>query len=700
MTDQFRNGSVELPEDLRALDEELSSIRYEERPSFQPELRAELARAWATQPVHRPAGLRRKLVAAALVGLLVGGASVPSARASFVRFIDVLRGDPVEVEPLVAVPSPAAAPGEEELPLPIRVEASLDLASAAAIVQDEAPRVVPEAAMIAPEMLDRERSVRLLEDAYPRFLQRQGVGGTVWLRMWVDDAGSASFPNVSRTSGVRDFDRVAVEVAPSFIFAPALQDGRPVGTWIEFQVVFEPDETWTDPVPGPSEDALRLPTVEESARWEFRDPLDLAGLPDVHAALEGRNEAATEAVASLTLALDDAALIHEFGPVEAILLGEAPAGIMTPTRWRSGVGAALELAIDEARENPASLLALGRIRLRQGLRTEARRLFEQGLQTAVPNAGYGASWVVAELHYERATLVRDSWLASDHVGRVRAEAFAAAECTQARSSGGAGSGFASAKRLIAWNYLCPTELPIVFAEGFRATTAESMADLTLMMASFRASVEAYPAHVAANTDLLITLAADGRWDDVLAGARRFTRVTGGHPNGLLLAGLALHRLDRSTEAAEHFDVALARMPEGKADELNDIGFLLDRSEASQYRRLSAAERRVWQDDFWMTKDRTPSTAVNERRVEHLARTAYALLRFGSVFGDVGEVWVRFGGPASIHIVDEGSGRLTEFWDYGSGPDITFVRWVASKRTDLTPEGRAYVDDLGKIFPPQ
>ena len=68
--------------------------------------------------------------------------------------------------------------------------------------------------------------------------------------------------------------------------------------------------------------------------------------------------------------------------------------------------------------------------------------------------------------------------------------------------------------------------------------------------------------------------------------------------------------------------------------------------------------------------------------------------------DPGEVWVRFGGPNRVHVVDQGSGQLTEFWDYGSGADITFVRWVASQTMVLTPEGRAYVDDLGKIFPPQ
>jgi TonB family protein len=699
MTDRFDVGDLPLPDDLRALHEELSSIRYEERPSFGPELRAELAHAWAEGPAPRPSSMRRKLAAAALAGLLVGGASVPSARASFVRLIGVLNSDPVEVEAPVAEAASAEAVAEEESPAALPVEEPVQLIPVPEVVEDHAPEIITETTLVAPQMLDRARAEHLLQDAYPNYLQRQGVGGTVWLRLWVDDSGSAGFAKVSRSSGIRDLDRAAVQTAPNFSFVPALQDGRRMGTWIEFPIVFEPDSVRSEPGPPPGVDPLALPTGERGESWELRDPLDLAGLPKAGTVLPDPGVAYARAEEKLRMALSDPPLVDDFGPLEAILKGEAPEG-MAPTRWRSAVGSALERAIDQGMENPASLLAFGRIRLRQGLRAEARSLFERGLQMAVRDRDAVSPWTVAELHYERGTLVRDSWLSSRGVGRVRAEAFSAARCTQARSSGGAGSGFASAERLIAWNYLCPAELSTVFDEGFEVTDAGSAGDLALMMASFRAAVEAYPAHVGANTDLLVTLASEGRWEDVLTGARRFAWVTGGHPNGLLLAGVALHRLDRTADAVERFEAALARMPDDEADALRDIGFLLDRSERSRYRRLPAAERRAWEDDFWKTRDRLPSNAVNERRVEHLARTAYAQLRFGSVFGDAGEVWVRFGRPDSIHIVDEGSGRLAEFWDYGSGPDLTFVRWVASKRTDLTPEGRAYVDDLGKIFPPQ
>jgi TonB family protein len=691
MTDIFHDRDGNPSPDLAALHEELSAFRYEERPSFSPELRAELARAWAEEPARRRAAFRRHLAAATLAGLLVGGASVPSARASFVRLVGVFAADAVETEGSTAQ-SVEITPGEPvpqtRAPLPPVFETPRETTS---------PTERRAAVIVAPEIIDRGLAQDLLGDAYPRYLQRQGVGGTVGLRVWVDEFGLPGAVEVSRSSGVRDLDRAAREAAPRLTFTPALQDGRRVGTWIEFPVLFDPDADETDRVLEPLGDPLRLPDIEPEQAWQLAEPLHLPSLPERTRSF-GVDDEVASAERSLAAALGDGTVIDRFGPARVILQGEPPEGV-GPTRWRAEVGSVLERAIDDGIANPASLLALGRIRLRQGLRTEARAHFERGLQRAVRDGRAVSSWVVAELHHERGTLIRESWLSSDRVGRVHARAFAEVECAQARSTGGGERGFASSDRLIAWNYLCPRELTKVFEMGFEEVDEGSTGDLTLLMGSFRAAIDAYPGHVGANTDLLMTIAAAGRWDDLLSGARRFVRVSEAHPNGLLLAGLALHRLDRPDEAAEHFYAALERMPEAEAGELTDVGVLLDRAERRWYRSLPTDERRAWETEFWKTRDRSPPTTVNARWVEHMARAAFAQLRFGGVFGDAAEVWIRFGEPKAIHRVDEGSGRLTEFWDYGSGPDITFLR-VSSKRTELTPEGRAYVDDLGKIIPPQ
>lgn len=700
MTELFEFPDGELPDDLRALDEELSSIRYEERPSFVPELRAELAREWANEPARRRSLRRRRIATAALIALLLGSASVPSARASLVRLMDVLTPEaPMVVEsasdavgPETIELRPASTPGPELDPTLPADEPSEAVAT---------PTTEPsDVSYVRPRMLDREEAQRMLQDVYPEALQIGRIGGTVWLRMRVGDSGRVSEPTLLRSSGVDELDRVALRLAPRFRFVPALQGGEPVGTWIEFPVTFEPQP----PPPAPARslnpvvDPLSLPTIERDEWWQLREPLDLEELAEP--AWDGPSAEAELAAAEKSLedALGDPTILERYGPAAAILRGVAPESVM-PTEWRTTVGDALSAAVDRGTGTPASLLALGRIRKRQGVRAEARRLFERGLQMALRDGADVSSWVVADLHHERGTLVRDNWPASASVGRVQAEAFAEASCSAARSSGWAATGFASVERLIAWNYLCPGEIRTIFETGFEEVEGSS-ADLTLMMASYRAAIEAYPPHVAANTDLLAVLASEDRWEDVLRGARRFTRVSGGHPDGLLLAGMALHRLDRSEEAEILLDEALARMDRSRRDQIANVGVLLKAQDRDRYRQLTAAERRVWEQDYWATKDRVPETAVNERRVEHIVRAAYADLVLGGVVGDAGEVWIRFGGPDTIHVVDGGSGRLTEFWDYGSGPDITFIRWVSSEQMDLTPEGRAYVDDLGRLFSPE
>lgn len=699
MTEMFDFPDGELPDDLKSLDRELSSFRYEERASFVPELRAELARTWAEEPVRRRSARRRQLAVAAIITLLLGGAAVPSARASLVRLIGVLTPEeqPIVVEPTAEVTEPVRAVELSPVQSPVsEMEPTLP---GEAPLEESLPSMLPDASRIPPQMLDREGAEEMLQDEYPEALQLGQIGGSVRLRMRIDAQGRVSEPSVIESSGFESLDRVAVRVAPRFRFVPALQGGAPVATWIEFPVLFQPDPSRAALRPlTPVVDPMVLPTLDRGDWWQLSTALQLDDIDRVEWHGASLDEELAAAEESLEAALGDASILERYGPASAILRGMAPESVM-PTEWRGAVGDALSAAIERGTETPASLLALGRIRLRQGVRGEARRFFEGGLQLALRDDTSASDWVMAELHYERGSLLRGNWLSSKGVGQVRAEAFAQASCSEARYSGAAGTGFASVERLIAWNYLCPAEMAAIFAAGFEAPERSS-ADLTLMMASFRAAMEAYAPHASANVDFLVTLADDGRWADVLRGARRFVRVTGGHPDGLLLAGMALHRLGRSGEAEPVFREALSRLDEGRRDELLDVAVLLGVEAREEYRRLPAAQRRVWEEDYWATKDRVPATAVNERWVEHVAQTAYADLALGGVVGDAGEVWVRFGGPETIHIVDGGSGRLTEFWDYGSGPDITFIRWVSSDRMDLTPEGRAYVDDLGRIFSPE
>ena len=685
-----------MPDELRALDAELSSIRYEERASFGPELQAELSREWDRPPSRRRTSFR-PLAAAAVVAMLAGTAGVPSARASLVRLIGMFQSGEVEavdvpsnVQLTPPVPTPTPTPVtplsptvEQTEVAPESVASPADPPSTSGVTE---PIRLP--ALTFPVVEDLARVEALILRRYPVGLQRAGVGGSVGLMLSVDADGSVDLVTLQESSGVPELARVALQVASSVRFDPATRRGQPVGSLVDFPIVFQVDPDVSGPLVFPPVDPFDGPDVYE--------PLDLTLIPEWQGEIALLAPVQREAGELLEAATDDDRMIRALGPIKSILAGEPPAGV-APTQWRSDVSSALEIAMVRDPKNPAPLLALARIRRKQGLGADARALFERGVQRA-ERAGVGVSpSLLAELHYERATLLNEAWLAYRDLGRVSAEAFGGEVCATVPSTDAAGDEFASANRLIAWNYLCPSTLADVLGSGFEATDQRGAPDLAEMMASFRAAVRAYPEHVEANVAILLGIADEGRWNEVLDGARRFVRASGGHPYRLLLGGLALQRLARSDEAQDQFTLALRGLPDSEVDALQDLRFILDEQRLADCRRSAGDDRRAWETRFWAPFDPILSTSVNERAVEHIARSAYAYLRFGSADSDPGEVWIGYGRPSDVRAIGENAGLRTEFWDYGPDPDFTFSRVGSSLAVDLTTEGRAYADDLGEVL---
>ena len=65
---------------------------------------------------------------------------------------------------------------------------------------------------------------------YPAELYRQGIEGTVTLKLFVDDKGGVvpESTKVAESSGYAEFDSAAIAGVPRMRFAPAQRDGRPV----------------------------------------------------------------------------------------------------------------------------------------------------------------------------------------------------------------------------------------------------------------------------------------------------------------------------------------------------------------------------------------------------------------------------------------------------------------------------------------
>jgi protein TonB len=91
-----------------------------------------------------------------------------------------------------------------------------------------------------PVALDAEPPV-----VYPAGLYRQGVEGTVTLRLFVDEKGDvvAESTKVAESSGYPEFDSAAVVGIPRMRFAPAQRDGRPVGIAFTQPVHFRRPDT-------------------------------------------------------------------------------------------------------------------------------------------------------------------------------------------------------------------------------------------------------------------------------------------------------------------------------------------------------------------------------------------------------------------------------------------------------------------------
>lgn len=676
----------DLPAELAELDQELAGIRLAERPSFAPELEAELGREWLVGARRgRGPALVRGLLAASITAIVFAGLAVPPARASLVTRLQQLwdviqQPDPAEQ----ATPAP---PSEESRPPLAAAEPDADDA-----VDDAAPRLRTEArrstrsegeplrdfpAFTAsestyPTLVDLESDRILMRRYYPPSLMRDGIGGTVGLLLWVDSTGAVDNVELADSSGVPALDRAALQAAPSLRFHPTSRNGRAVGSWVGFDLVFEPPHV-DDPL-APLPFPVVPPIAEPAAGpgdWEaVRDWEESAVVP-----APIRREA--QELLRSAMGQPRADLERRFGSLDGVLAGDPPSGA-APLRWRSETADALESAMARDPDNPAPYLALARIRRKQGLREDARLILGTGVERAQRGIHPVSPRLEAELAYEYGRALTEAWLPWRAFGRLPAEALDGRVC--ARRAGPAD--YVDADLLIAWNYLCSIPLGVALREDFEPVPGGED-ERAATLASFRDAVRAYPAHVGANVELLLDMADRGAWTTLLNASNRFARATQGHPYALLMNGVALHRLGRAEEALLQLRSGLDALDDEARAGFEDVRLLEDQGSDPE--------------TFWKALDPLLITSVNEREVEHFARAAYAFLRFGDLETDPARVWLRYGRPLRTWSFG-GDDLRTEFWDYGEGPDVTLTRPARSEEYRLTSEARAYLEDLARVFP--
>ena len=134
----------------------------------------------------------------------------------------------VDVDPAVTIPStnPEAYDPGELAPPPA---SGRDLS--------EGPRWTPMT--LQPRLLNVDAIRRILEREYPPALRDAGIGGTVHVWFFLDEAGRIVDTRIDRSSGYSDLDAAALRVADRMEFSPAEDRDRRVAVWVSVPITFE-----------------------------------------------------------------------------------------------------------------------------------------------------------------------------------------------------------------------------------------------------------------------------------------------------------------------------------------------------------------------------------------------------------------------------------------------------------------------------
>lgn len=171
--------------------------------------------------------------------------------------------------------------------------------------------------------------------------------------------------------------------------------------------------------------------------------------------------------------------------------------------------------------------------------------------------------------------------------------------------------------------------------------------------------------------------------------------------GLLLVALLFHT--RQFESAQLLlDELLDCMPWQERESWIGLKPLMHPDSASVYTTLIDAKRDSACTGFWWARDPTPTTLVNERLIEHVARAVeantyfeVALLGREGRHTDRGEVYLRYGAPASINRTFYKTGWV---WRYPSGnPDdpTTFLFFDTYHNGDYVRLRRTAFSDFSR-----
>lgn len=159
-------------------------------------------------------------------------------------------------------------------------------------------------------------------------------------------------------------------------------------------------------------------------------------------------------------------------------------------------------------------------------------------------------------------------------------------------------------------------------------------------------------------------------------------------------------------AGNILESALRCLGDVEREELVGLSPLLHPDSALVYRSLAPAVRDSLCRDYWWRIDPTPTTLLNERFVEHVARRVdagfyFEVLRLGlpGHRTDRGEIYLRYGAPAEANRVADAEAPAWE-WHYtnSDGEDMDFVFLDTFRNGNYTRRRRGATSDFMRLEP--
>ncbi len=233
---------------------------------------------------------------------------------------------------------------------------------------------------------------------------------------------------------------------------------------------------------------------------------------------------------------------------------------------------------------------------------------------------------------------------------------------------------------------------------------------------FRRALGRVPTHTPSAVALMGLLYDQRRYDEMRRIAAPLVAADTASPRMLMATALATYRLGQLGTADTLFARALARFSIAERNELTNLGRITRKADSIRIEGLSNAERARTDSAFWESADPMLSTAVNEARLEFLARMAYADLRFSDddtrQIGwrtDRGLVIARYGeppvvatfAPSSDADAKDAIGRVITVWFYPrtetefvfTGPPAMNVASFAGNHRGFAEEQREFAPFL-------